>query len=270
MVTKVLSGTYQGIPTAVEIATFNYADDTVVSGLDWATHDPAPASGAWTGAATLPAIGGQYYHKIRPANLPAAVVSLKAKPFSVGYPGAFAGQSNMAHSWQSAVQGTPGNADSLVWRFDGQNQNTWYAPHLARQSDEPTTLNGGAFGSNGDIGFANTARPLLNGPIGMLDVAVSGTQIERWLTAANGGVLADGVTAGEGDCWTNAKAIIAKAGVALKFWFHMQGEGNASLGNVKGVALDASGSQWYDISGRVRSSDERSVRQYSLHPYADP
>jgi hypothetical protein len=115
--TKVLPGTYQGVLTAVEIATFNYADDTVVPGLDWATLDPAPASGAWTGAATLPAIGGQYYHKIRPANLPAAVVSLKAKPFSVGYPGAFGGQSNMAHSWQSAVQGTPGNADSLVWRF---------------------------------------------------------------------------------------------------------------------------------------------------------
>lgn len=235
MATRTLSGTYTGPLNGVDYSIYNGTTDALVS--DWATLDAAPSGGLFSGSVTMPARGGPYYLKLRASNDHSVVTSLSSSKFYYGYRGLFIGQSNMVGSW-SRVQGTPGDADSLTRRYSGGA--AWYLPSLTRQSSEPSTNQGAAgFGGNGDIGYTLAARPLFNAPLGLIEAAVSSTTIEQWLTVPNGGTA---------DMWNNMLTVInnSACGAQVDYVQWYQGEGNASIGTVLGVPLDATGTQYYN------------------------
>jgi hypothetical protein len=201
------TGTFGAAPTFLDIRLLAEDGTTVLQDWNAATLDSA-AGGSWTATLGVPQ-GGWYRWQARDQGGASAV---SARKFGVGALILCFGQSNMRWMWRT--RSSPPAADALTRRWAGFG---WFANDLVAQGGEATALHGSSFGGNGGVRLGNALRAGLGVPVGLLQLAVSATEIARWQA--------------EGDCWLNLVAMLNDdCGTAFEAALWHQGERDASLG----------------------------------------
>lgn len=157
--TATVSGTYTGTPSALKARLLNEAS-TVVSGFDFATVVSSPSGNAFTfNLSNIPAALQWYRVEVQFTDDPAATGL--SPEFSVGELIGVAGQSNAEGFFGGTAQ--TGNSNAYVRQTD-KTTTGWSRPVAA-----------------GAVGIGNDLVTQIALPVGLINVAVSGTSIPSWI-----------------------------------------------------------------------------------------
>ncbi len=199
-----VSGTYTGVPGAVEAQVVAAATDAVV--MPWTVVDGSPENGLFTGILRQTPQGGWYRLQVRSSITP-WVITTGSNRWGVGILVACIGQSNMREWFYTGQDNRP--SPMLMLHRNGR----WLAPDSA---------------GNGALALGNRLAAALEVPVGLLDYSVNGTGLTAKAEWGKGFWL----DTGPDGIYRRTIAGINTTGGSVEYVLWMQGEADAARGTV--------------------------------------
>lgn len=217
-----LTGQYMPISGNLQYRMKRLLDDSVA--IDWTNCTPGSAN-TFSITPRVELAHQFVYLELRDSANPNAILSTMLTRIGTGLKIALGGQSNRQR--RTAKQWGAASANDLVMRHSGGTVRGHYRQSLLLRGDESASNNGSdGMGGDADTAFANTVQAALGHIVEIMPFAVSGSSIEQWLTAGNGGTAV---------CWNQVLNAVALANndAEFRYWFRFQGEANAAAANTE-------------------------------------